>query len=651
MRQYTTIILAGCVWATTCALVNFDYEKIQLTETVANSFPALCFGDTSDGTVASRRPRCKIHPDDDAWPSDGEWQAFNKSLDGVLLKPTPPGAACYPRHPGYNAESCTFLTEQASSTRFWINDPLTVLLQWAQGNTCRVEVDPVGRCTQGGYPAYVVNATSVKHVQMAVNFARNKNIRLVIKNTGHDFSGKSTGYGSLSIWLHHIKELKLEKEYTMGEYHGTAAKISAGTEGWETLNLMNASDPAITFVAPGAGTLAHAGGWSQGGGHSTISGYYGLGADQILSLNVVTADGRFVTANVHENSDLFYALRGGGGASGIVNRNRYGIGTYGVVTSSVVKTYPGHAQMSGLLYSFTTGPIKANASIYPIFPTYPTVEVEDIEVFWKAFTEYLAFSKKSAAINGFAYGDLTPQGNHSFTFASMFAFPEKDPSQTHEFLQPLFGKFRDLGINITSPTAVSIPYARIGDGTGAVPGQAVFASRLLPGSLWEDRKRFKSTVSAIRNAVEDGGLVVRSRGYSPRISIAGYPTTEVSSGVNPALREALMHLTVFVSGNDTITAHSNAEQWLASHAKLDKYVGILRRLTPESGAYMNEADVLEPDWKRSFWGSKYPKLLEIKKARDPWGLFWAPRTVGSEEWEVVTEDKVPSQNGPLCRTH
>ena len=102
-------------------------------------------------------------------------------------------------------------------------------------------------------------------------------------------------------------------EYTIGEYTGGAAKIAAGTEGWEAIQVMNASNPGITIVAPGQGSVSETGGWSQGGGHSTVAGYYGLGADQVLSLNVVTADGHLVTADVHQNQDLFYALRGGGG--------------------------------------------------------------------------------------------------------------------------------------------------------------------------------------------------------------------------------------------------------------------------------------------------------------------------------------------------
>jgi hypothetical protein len=61
------------------------------------------------------------------------------------------------------------------------NDPTSIMSQWASGNTCAPTSEPNSTCTQGGYPVYVVNALNVRHVQMAVNFARNSNIRLVIK--------------------------------------------------------------------------------------------------------------------------------------------------------------------------------------------------------------------------------------------------------------------------------------------------------------------------------------------------------------------------------------------------------------------------------------------------------------------------------------
>lgn len=133
------------------------------------------------------------------------------------------------------------------------------------------------------------------------------------RNTGHEFSGRSTGYASLSIWTHYLRGIELLDDYEIGDYKGGAVKIAAGAEGWDAIRVMNESSPGITIVTPGQDSVGLIGGWLQGGGHSTISGYYGLAADQVLSLNVVTADGRFVTANMNENEDLFYALRGGGG--------------------------------------------------------------------------------------------------------------------------------------------------------------------------------------------------------------------------------------------------------------------------------------------------------------------------------------------------
>jgi hypothetical protein len=84
-------------------------------------------------------------------------------------------------------------------------------------------------------------------------------------------------------------------------------------EAWEALNVM-AEGGNFTTVTSLELTVGNGGGWALGGGHGPLTSLRGLGADQILSLNVVTADGRFVTADVNQNQDLFFALRGGGGS-------------------------------------------------------------------------------------------------------------------------------------------------------------------------------------------------------------------------------------------------------------------------------------------------------------------------------------------------
>jgi hypothetical protein len=180
---FTTSLLFEILYLTSRALaeLNFPFEETQLSKEDIQGFPALCFGDTSDPFVSSSpSPRCKVLPEDLAWPSDDEWAKFNASIHGKLLKRPPPAAACYPG-PYSDPDLCTFLIQKAAKTSFYLDDPVTVLNTWPEGDTCFLGINLNSTCTQGGYPTYVVNASTVRDVQAAVNFARNNNIRLNIK--------------------------------------------------------------------------------------------------------------------------------------------------------------------------------------------------------------------------------------------------------------------------------------------------------------------------------------------------------------------------------------------------------------------------------------------------------------------------------------
>jgi len=104
-------------------------------------------------------------------------------------------------------------------------------------------------------------------------------------------------------------------KYSQGPYQDAAARVGAGLEAWELYAYMDKYN--MTIVVPGGSTVGAYGGWFLGGGHSVLASTYGLGSDQALSLQVVTADGRFVTADPTTNTDLFYALRGGGPSKSI----------------------------------------------------------------------------------------------------------------------------------------------------------------------------------------------------------------------------------------------------------------------------------------------------------------------------------------------
>lgn len=82
---------------------------------------------------------------------------------------------------------------------------------------------------------------------------------------------------------------------------------------WEAFG--HAARHNVTLTAASCLTVGSYGGWITGGGHSPLSSKFGLGVDQVLSLQVVTAEGRYVTANPQVNQDLFFAMRGGGGST------------------------------------------------------------------------------------------------------------------------------------------------------------------------------------------------------------------------------------------------------------------------------------------------------------------------------------------------
>lgn len=150
-------------------------------------------------------------------------------------------------------------------------------------------------------------------------------------------------------------------------------------------------------------------------------------------------------------------------------------------------------------------------------------------------------------------------------------------------------------------------------------------------------------MAAIRQVVE-AGYTFHGINMQPSDKIAGYPG---NNAVNPAFRNTIMHADIF--DFQTPSFRGPAQAVLNEYVVFNSSMNLIRAATPGSGSYINEADVLEPDWQQSFFGDNYPRLLDIKKKRDPWGVFWAPSTVGSESWEVITADGLPTQNGQLCR--
>lgn len=155
------------------------------------------------------------------------------------------------------------------------------------------------------------------------------NVRVVVKSTGHSYPGRSIGYGSLSIWTHHFRGIEYIEDFkpTLCLTNDTiaAVRVAAGHSGSE-VQIELAKDGVITV--PGANPDVGLVGWLTGRGHGRLSRTYGMGADNLLEATIVTPDGTVYLTNPCKNTDLFFAIRGGGG------------GTYGVVTEVVLRAYP-----------------------------------------------------------------------------------------------------------------------------------------------------------------------------------------------------------------------------------------------------------------------------------------------------------------------
>lgn len=321
----------------------------------------------------------------------------------------------------------------------------------------------------------------------------------------------------------------------------------------------------------------------------------------------------------------------------------------------VVKAWPERTNIGGLTFYLTTGPGQVTLPSGRGYPSSPPVHVADADTFWAAFRAYLGFAKDLVDAGGFGFGDVIPQGNDTYVFVGTITLPRIPPApdRMSEFYAPFFASLADeLGVRVPNPRHAFLPYAQRGVGVTPTsfpgsPADRLFISRLLPRGLWApgNAAQLDAAARAIRASAE-AGYRVTTRAYGPSAHVAGYPGN-ATAAVNPAMRDMVIHCCTFRQEPVDVLP---PEQFRAEHARLRARVDELVRLTPGGGSYFNEADVLEPGWQRSFWGDHYPRLRAIKKAVDPWGLFWAPTTVGSEEWEVRAEHGLPTQNGPLCRT-
>ena len=165
------------------------------------------------------------------------------------------------------------------------------------------------------HPALIVFCESSSDIQKAINFSREQNLITAVRAGGHSISGKSTCDGGIIIDLSRMRKTSVDLQ----------RKIVTVEPGC-TLYDMDSKTLPHGYVVP-AGVVSHTGvaGLTLGGGIGSLMRMYGLTIDNLISVDIITADGVMRKASKDENPDLFWGIRGGGGNFGIVTSFEYNL--------------------------------------------------------------------------------------------------------------------------------------------------------------------------------------------------------------------------------------------------------------------------------------------------------------------------------------
>ncbi|KAL4900447.1 hypothetical protein BDW74DRAFT_182780 [Aspergillus multicolor] len=528
---------------------------------------------------------CRCFPSDRCWPSDETWSKFNDSVNGRLIRTVPLAAPCH--DPQYDAAFCAWLQVSWFVPEPHYDSSSSLMAPYFGNNTCDPFHPREQPCLLGNYVVYAVNVSEPEDVIKTLKFADKHNIRFVIRNTGHDFEGKSTGAGGLAVWVHFLKNITINDHYRDKNYEGPAMTMGAGVQGLEALAA--ADEKGYRVVVGEAPAVGVVGGYTQGAGHSSLSSRYGMAADQTLAWEVIDGKGRHLVATRdNEHSDLYWALSGGGG------------GTYAVVLSLAVKLFP-------------DGPTSGLSLILPR---------QDLssDRYWEAVN---LFSPNLPAIVDAGAQVTTSVTNVSFSIGPMTG-PDIPVDELVRLITPYTAQLDALGLAyVLIPSQYPTYLSQYEGMMQPMPiNIAQYGAWLLPRKLIE--RNNSAVTAAFRAIVEDGLVIIGNTCLNVSKEVAG----DVYNSVLPAWRETLIHVII----RTTWIYNLDAQNLDLVRRNTEEFVPRLTALAPKSGAYLSEGDFQQPHFQWVYFGKHYPRLRKIKFEYDPNHIFYAPTTVGSEEW-------------------
>jgi FAD/FMN-containing dehydrogenase len=401
-------------------------------------------------------------------------------------------------------------------------------------------------------PAMIAYCAGAADVVSAIEFARARNLRPAVRSGGHNVAGACLCNGGLVIDLSRMKRIEIDpaRRLARAEAGLTLGEFDAATQAHGLATTMGVnSDTGIA-------------GLTLGGGIGKLGRKYGLSCDNLVSVEIVTADGHLLTASATENAELFWGLRGGGG-------------NFGIVTAFVYRLYP-------------VGPRLLAGSV-----VYDYAQARDAMRFLAAFAHEApdALSLDAALVT-------TPSGESVFSISACYAGPIEEGERAVAPLRK-FGKPIDDRI-------APIPYLRIqAAGDPIFPRgrryywKAQFLRELADGAI-------DAMLAAFPGAPSISSLLVLQHVGG---AIARVPASETAYGNRDALYDCFP-----ISIWDDPAADEANIRWARA---------LWDAIHPFStgGVYANNLGDEGEERVKSAYGANYPRLAALKGRYDPDNFF------------------------------
>ena len=538
-------------------------------------------------------------PSAPCWPSPAEWAAFNTSLGGALVFVTPPLAPCFgfdgapPDGPACNAVLNNFTDSYARAALPGAMQNINWEKDWATGASCFEADQP---CVLGNIPPFAVAAATPTLISAAIAFAAARNIRVVIKSTGHEYQGRSTAPDALLIWTHVLRGVSFTRSFSAcaGAPVQPAVTTTPGTSWGEVYKLADAN--SVEVVGGSEISVSSCGGYTMGGGHSWMGPAHGMAVDNLLRVEAVLADGSAVTASACEHTELFWALRGGGG------------GSFAVATSCTYAAHP-----------------FAPAGAAGLFATVKLLQGEtSLAVFLDGLFAYAhTLSSVADSASGVVAGGYFLPNLGAGTIELLLAFngtvaqasAALVPLQSWVATVPQFVVIDNASTSLVAFDSLMAFHESFDSHSEPTGDIETLGSRLIPAAVMrDDAARATVAINLTTIAYTVGGFTGL---FVAGGAVAAADPDSAATSITPAWRAAGAHV-VFGAGW-AVNATSATQQAITEG--VSGLNDLLRAATPGSGSYWSESDVLEPAWEDSFWGSNYARLQAVKAKYDPRSIF------------------------------